>query len=184
MNDQYRQVFETFPIIETERLKLRSLALSDAESIYEIRSSRRVNQFIGRPDMTEKEKAEDLIDKCLVAYKNKKGIAWAGQHKTNGSLIGTCGFNSIDFQNNRAEIGGEMSVSHWGKNLAIEAMKEIIHFGFDTLKLHAIEAKVSPHNRSAIYLLEKMHFMKEAHFKDYFYFNNQYHDLAVYTLIR
>ena len=178
------EAFESFPVLETDRLILRSLVPEDAEKIFEMRSNSRINQFIGRPEMTEVEKAEDLIEKCLVAYKNKKGIAWAGEHKIHGGLIGTCGFNSLDFQNNRAEIGGEMSVNHWGKNLSIEAVKAIIHFGFEKLKLHTIEAKVSPFNRSAIYLLEKLHFKKEAHFKDYYRFNDKYHDLTIYTLLR
>lgn len=84
----------------------------------------------------------------------------------------------------RAEIGGELSVNYWGKNIALEAVSAIVQFGFDTLGLHTIEAKVSPDNRGAIYLLEQIGFVKEAHFKDRIYFGETFHDLAIYSMLR
>ena len=59
-----------------------------------------------------------------------------------------------------------------------------MNFGFEQFHLHSIEAKVSPENRGAIYLLESLGFKKEAHFQDRIYFNQKFQDLAVYTLIR
>jgi hypothetical protein len=56
----------------------------------------------------------------------------------------------------------------------------IIEFGFTKLGLHTIEAKVSPQNRSAIYLMEQLGFVKEAHFKDRIYFEGEFQDMAVY----
>ena len=72
----------------------------------------------------------------------------------------------------------------WGKNIAYEAVSAIVNFGFDEFQLHSIEAKVSPENRGAIYLLESLGFEKEAHFKDRIYFNQKFQDLAVYTCFR
>lgn len=99
-------------------------------------------------------------------------------------IIGTCGFNQIDFPNLRAEIGGELSTDYWGKNIAMEAVETIIRFGFDSINLHTIEAKVSPDNKGAIFLLQKIGFKKEAHFVDRIFFNGKYADMAVYTLIK
>ena len=99
-------------------------------------------------------------------------------------IIGTCGLRDFDFPNLRAEIGGELSVEYWGKNIALEAVSKIVEFGLDKLNLHTIEAKVNPENRGAIFLLEQIGFQKEAHFRDRIYFNGKFSDMAVYTLVK
>jgi len=175
-------VFNHFPVIQTERLVLRQIELKDAIEIMHMRQSNRVNQFIARNTLTGIEAAEELVKKTSDAFELKAGIGWAGILRDGSKIIGTCGFNRIDYLNNRAEIGGELSVDYWGKNIALEAVKAIVSFGFEKMNLHAIEAVLSPANRGAIYLLESLGFEKEAHFKERIYFNGVYSDMAVYTL--
>lgn len=175
--------FETFPILKTSRLTLRDIRLSDARQIFNMRSSGRVNQFIARPDMSNYDDSVKLVERTMKAYQDKMAIGWAGVLRENEQIIGTCGYNQIDFMNRRAEIGGELSVDYWGKNIAIEAVWAIICFGLEQMELHSIEAKVSPENRGAIYLMEQMGFKKEAHYEDRILFNGRFLDMAVYTLI-
>lgn len=177
-------IFSTFPVIKTPRLTLRDIRVSDAQQIFEMRSSGRVNQFISRQPMQTVEDSVALIEKTRKAYNDKLAIGWAGILRDQNAIIGTCGYNQIDFTNNRAEIGGELSVDFWGKHIAMEAMCAIISFGLKEMELHTIEAKVSPENRGAIFLLESLGFKKEAHFKDRIYFNQTYYDMAVYTLMK
>ncbi len=178
------EVFNSFPLIKTDRLTLREIRLADAKRIFDMRSNGRVNTFIARHNMQHQEDAKTLAERTINAYNNKQAIGWAGILRENQEIIGTCGFNMIDTYNLRAEIGGEMATEYWGKNIAIEAVQAIIQFGLNTMNLHSIEAKVSPQNRSAIYLMEKLGFVKEAHFKDRILFNDSFFDMAVYTLIK
>ncbi len=178
-----KNVFAQFPVLRTKRLTLRDIRLSDAQEIFRMRSSGRVNRFIARPDMSDAGDAVTLAEKTKQAYEQGLGIGWAGVLTGQEEIIGTCGFNRIDYPNLRAEIGGELSVDKWGKNLALEAVTAIVAFGFDIMNLHAIEAKLSPGNRGAIYLLDHLGFRKEAHFKDYIYFNDAFSDMVVYTMI-
>jgi len=120
----------------------------------------------------------------MDAYEKGAGIGWAGILRDGNHIIGTCGFNYIDYPNLRAEMGGELSTQYWGKNLAFEAVSAITEFGFNIMNLHAIEAKLSPENRGAIFILETMGFKKEAHFKDRIFFNNRFSDMVVYSLIK
>lgn len=175
-------IFQNFPVLDTPRLSLRALNPDDAKVIFDMRTNDRISQFIARNKLNHLDEALNLIHRTNDLFKNKQGIGWAGFTKEGNQLIGTCGFNKIDFENRRAEIGGELSVSSWGRNFAKEAVQAILHFGFDKLKLNTIEARVSPENKSAIYLLSHFGFVKEAHFKNYIFFKNEYLDLAVYTL--
>lgn len=179
-----KAVFDTFPVLKTDRLIMREIQLSDADKIFEMRSNGRVNQFIPRQKMDQIEKSIELTEKTMHAYKNGWGIGWAGILRNSEQIIGTCGFNQIDYPNLRAEIGGELSTEYWGKNIAFEAVKTIVDFGFEVMNLHSIEAKVSPENRGAIFILNSLGFEKEAHFKDRIYFNGQFSDMAIYSLIK
>jgi ribosomal-protein-alanine N-acetyltransferase len=174
-------VFDHFPILQSKRMKLRKICLEDAEQIYKMRANNRLNQFIARENMDDPRSAEELIHKVEDAYNSKNAIAWAGLLRENKEIIGTCGFNSIDHLNLRAEIGGELNVNYWGKGIAIEAVDAIVTFGLNEMGLHSIEAKVDPNNRAVIYLLEQLKFEKEGHFKDRIFFRNSFRDLAVYT---
>lgn len=177
-------VFKQFPILKTQRLTLREIRVEDAKRIFDMRSNGRVNQFIARPNMQSADDATKLAERTIAAYQNKQAIGWAGILRDSQEIIGTCGFNSIDVMNLRAEIGGEMATEYWGKNIAQEAVREILRFGLYEMNLHSIEAKVSPQNKSAIYVLEHLGFEKEAHYKDRIYFNGNFIDMAVYTLIK
>lgn len=177
-------VFTTFPVLKTERLTLREIREEDARVILSMRSSSRVNQFISRPAMEKLEDAQALVQRVQTAFSNQQGIAWAGILRDGNEIIGCCGFNAFDFANLHAEIGGELSVEYWGKNIPLEAVTAILQFGLYTLGLHTIEAKVNPENRGALYLLELLGFEKEAHFKDRIYFNGKFSDMTVYTLIK
>lgn len=179
-----QHAFDSFPELKTERLLLRQIRLEDASAILKMRRNKQVNQFIARNSMTDEDEAESLVEKTNQAFESKSGIGWAGVLRDRTEIIGTCGFNKIDYLNNRAEIGGELSVDFWGKHLAIEAVQAIVTFGFCEMNLHTIEAIVSPQNRGAIFLLEHLGFEKEAHFKERIFFHESYLDMAVYTLFK
>ncbi len=175
-------VFDSFPVLKTPRLTLRDIRIEDARQIFAMRANGRVNQFIARQAMQQQEAAETLVEKTINAYKQKTAIGWAGILRDNKEIIGTCGFNSIDIPNLHAEIGGELDINYWGKNIAMEAITAIINFGLQQMNLHTIEAKVSPMNRGAVFLLEQSGFVKEAHYKERICFENKFSDMVVYTL--
>ena len=170
-------------MLKTNRLTLRDIRIQDAEAIFKMRSNGMVNQFIGRESMKGVSSAKELVEKTLKTYTEKKAIAWAGILRENQEIIGTCGFNSIDFTNNRAEIGGEMAPEFWGKNIALEALTAIVDFGMSEMRLNRIEAKIDTENRGAIALVDHLGFKKEAHLRDYFFHKGSYRDLSVYSLL-
>ncbi len=175
--------FESFPVLCTRRMILRQLNLKDAPRVFIMRSDPQVNKYIGRKSMATPEEARQLISTTLDHFRQKKSISWGAELRTTKTFLGSCGLFEIDHQHSRAEIGGELLPDYWGKRLAIEAVERIVQFGADELNLHRIEAKVSPFNRSTIFMLEALGFKKEAHLRDYYYFDNRFHDLLVYGLL-
>lgn len=179
MNDA---VFDTFPTLETPRLILRGLQEEDAEAVRKMRSNARVGAFIARLPEISLEESKQLIVRTQQMFHDKKAIAWAGQIKESGQFIGSCGLMNIEWENQHAEIGGEMWLDFWGKGYSQEGVMAILNFGIHQLKLHTIEAKVDHRNRSAIALLEKAGFVREALFRERIRIGNQFTDMAIYTL--
>src|ERR1017187_8017486 len=176
-------VFDRFPVLKTKRLLLREIMDEDAQAIFEMRQYPGLNRFITREAPDSLEQVSEVVDKCKKSFITRQGIAWAALLREGEKMIGTCGFNRIEPQNLRAELGGELSSRYWGKGIALEAVEAIIAFGMVEMKLHSIEARLWPENRGAIAILEYLGFEKEAHFKEACYFQGRFIDIAVYTLI-
>mgnify|MGYP003533459009 FL=1 len=65
-----------------------------------------------------------------------------------------------------------------------EALDKALQFGFRTLNFHSIEAVIDPRNTASENLLVKANFKKEAHFKENFFYNNEFLDTVIYSLLK
>ena len=171
------------PIIETERFLLRRITLSDAEDLFKMRSNKEVMQFIGKPLAKNITDAEQLITTFELGFNNKSAIVWGITFKNQHPIIGTISFHDIDKVNFRSELGYMLNSDYWRQGVLSEVLPEVIKFGFNTLNLHSIEARIAPENSSSKKLLLKNNFVKEAYFKENYFFNQQFLDTEVYSLI-
>jgi RimJ/RimL family protein N-acetyltransferase len=65
-----------------------------------------------------------------------------------------------------------------------EAIYEILRYAFNVMDLQTIEAKVTPGNKGAIFVLKQMGFKETAVLKDHICINGKYSDVAVYSLFK
>ncbi|MFI5152372.1 MAG: GNAT family N-acetyltransferase [Chitinophagales bacterium] len=175
--------FNPFPILHTERLVLRPISLEDAAGLFLLRSDSRVMQFIDRPLAKTIEDASTLIKNLNDLLEKNEAITWAISLQSNPGLIGTIGFWNIAKEHYRAEIGYLLSPDFQGMGIMQEAIRKAIQYGFHTMNLHSMEAIVNPQNQASIRLLEKCGFMREAYFKENYYFDGKFLDSAIYSLI-
>jgi len=175
--------FNPFPIIETERLLLRQYSLNDAEDLFEIRKNPLSMKYIGKPTAKTINDAIELINLINTKIENNEGINWAITIKPDNKLVGMVSFHTIFKEHHRAQIGYMLHTSNWNKGIASEAAKAVIDYGFHKLNLHSIEALLDKDNAASIKLLTNLHFIKEAHFRENFYFNEVFLDTIVYSLL-
>ncbi|MBL7936429.1 MAG: GNAT family N-acetyltransferase [Bacteroidia bacterium] len=175
--------FDPFPIIETERLILRRAVLDDAQDYFELRSNVEAMKYISKPIQTSVEETKTLIYKINEMINCNDGIGWAVCFKENPKMIGTVSFHRIDKQNYRAETGYMLHPDYWQRGIISEAVKAIIDYGFGKMQLHSIEAHIDPKNIGSEKVLTKLHFEKEAYFKENYFYNGEFLDTAVFSLI-
>lgn len=175
--------FNPFPILETENLLLRQFSLNDVSAFFEMRSNEKLMHFIPRPLATQHKDVEDLINLMNNEIANNNSISWAITLKNTGELLGSIGFVRMQKENHRAEIGYMLNTKHQGKGLMHQAITACINYGFNTMKLHTIEAVIDPANTASEKVLQKSNFIKEAHFKQNFFYKNEFLDTVHYGLL-
>jgi ribosomal-protein-alanine N-acetyltransferase len=176
--------FDPFPLLETERLVLRKISMSDAADMFAIRSNNEAMKYICRPLLHSISEAQNLIGGFQDGIRSRSNIVWGISIKNQSRLIGTIGFHRIDKDNLRAEIGYVLDPAYWGQGYASEAVATILDYGFVGLGLHSVEARVDPRNTDSGKVLLKHNFTQEAHFKESLFFDGNFIDVDVYSLIR
>ncbi len=79
-----------------------------------------------------------------------------------GEFVGMCAIANIDNTNMRAEIGYWIGRKHWEKGYGKEAVRLMLHFAFETLRLNRVSVKVLVGNERSIRLLGALGFKKEG----------------------
>ncbi len=177
--------FSPFPEIQTERLLLRMMTTNDAEEILYLRSNDDVMKYIDRERTKSIEDAKSFLDKIDASLNSNNGIMWGITLKENpGKLIGNIGYWRLIKEHYRAEVGYMLHPSFWKKGIMKEALLRVIDFAFDEMNLHSIEANINPGNTASAMLLESTGFIKEAYFKEDFFFNGAFHDTIIYSRLK
>ena len=172
-----------FPLLETERLLLREIAMDDAEAIFSCFSNENVTRYYGQETLVNMEQAETFVKFFAQSYVEKKGIRWGIEIKGSKGIIGTIGFNAWSPKHRRAEIGYEIHPEHWRKGYTFEALSKVIQHGFEELDLTRLGAVVFIDNEASHYLLSKAGFQREGILRDYMYQNGQSYDTYVYSIL-
>jgi ribosomal-protein-alanine N-acetyltransferase len=175
--------FDNFPILATERLMLRQPQHRDASEMYRLRSDKEVMKYIGKPLARSVDEMEAHIQKLNETYTNNDGIAWAITLKNSPEMIGIICYHKINKEHHRADIGYLLLPQYHGKGIMHETMEPVLRFAFQKMNLHSIEANVDELNIASIKLLEKNNFIREAHFKENYYFDGTFLDSVIYSLI-
>lgn len=176
--------FIPFPEMQTERLLLRRLQKSDAAELLRLRSDEEVMRYIGKEPIKTLDEAADFINKVNESLDTNFGITWAIELKKNpGKLIGNIGHWRLIKEHFRAEVGYMLLPEYWNKGIMKEALLKVIDFGFNVMHLHSIEAQINPDNKASEGILESTGFVREAYFREDFFFRGVFSDTAIYSLL-
>jgi ribosomal-protein-alanine N-acetyltransferase len=175
--------YNKFPVLETQRLKLRTLTMDDVPVLYEMRTNAKMNRYTDRAKLQTMEEAVEKMKSILALVERRDGIAWAIELKESKTQIGDISFWRLMKEHYRAEIGYALLPDYWDKGYMREAARCAIDYGFSICNFHSIEANVNPNNAASIKLLEKLNFVREAYFRENYYYNGKFLDSAIYSLL-
>lgn len=172
-----------FPQLQTDRLILRELQMSDLEPFFELMRSEQVRRFSSYPVETIAEAEEHLLRR-MRRFPTNSGIRWAIARHETPQLIGTCGFHNWSQSNATAEIGYDLLPAYWNFGYMSEAVKAIVGYGFTQMQLNRIEAWIIDTNVASRRVVEKSGFQLDGLMREDTVLNGRYYSTAVYSLLR
>jgi ribosomal-protein-alanine N-acetyltransferase len=147
------------PLIETERLLLRTYVQDDMETIFRMITDPDVGRFF--PDRNYER--EDILASLprRMAYWKKNGFGQFGVFdKSSGKMAGYCGLKFLD-DTDEVEIYYGFFRDFWGKGYATESATAVLRFGFEQTPLERIVGLTHPENYASQKVLEKIGLVRE-----------------------
>jgi len=181
---EIEKIFGDFPILETERLKLRKITLEDVEELYSYGSDEEVSRYVTWNTHITLLDTKEFVEFVLSQYENKKVAPWGIEYKENGRFIGTIDFVSWQSKHNVAEIGYVLSRNYWRKGIATEAANEVIKFGFNKMDLIRIQARCFLENIGSARVMEKTGMSFEGIIRKGMFVKGKHRDLKMYSILK
>lgn len=172
-----------YPVLETERLILRQLNSHDAEDLFEYFSQDQVMEYYDLETFKTLEDSQNIIKYFNNEFEKGKGFRWALELKSEKKVIGTCGYHNWFPEHFRAEIGYELNPKFWRNSYMKEAILPILIYGFESMRLHRIDAFTDPANIASEKLLHSLKFKDEGILRDYFFEKGKFVDAKIFGLI-
>ncbi len=141
-------------------IQLRGFKSSDAAGLTELCNNKKIADNLRDvfPHPYSQEDAMFFINLCKA---ENPQLTFAIEF--NGSLCGAIGLvRQTDIYRLSAEVGYWIGEPFWGKGIATKALKKIVRYGFEDLKLIRIYAGVFAHNHASYRVLEKAGFEYEG----------------------
>ncbi|MBU0697067.1 MAG: GNAT family N-acetyltransferase, partial [Bacteroidetes bacterium] len=150
--------------ILTQRIKLRLIERSDLDSIHKLHSLPETDEFNALGIPKNKEETKAIIEPWIAENElnNIKNYTFAIENRFDGEFIGLFGLKLGNEKYKRGEVWYKIHVDYWKKGYATESLKAVITFGFETLKLHRIEAGCAVENMGSFKVLEKAGMIREG----------------------
>ncbi len=175
----------SLPELETRRLLLRRMTVGDARDVFEYASDPEVARYVMWDAHRSIGDSRSFLNRMIEGYGSGELFSWGMVHKESGRLIGTCGYDrSWVPEHGRAELGYALSSEYWGQGLMTEAVRAVIGFGFEKMKLNKIVARCFAENLASEKVMQKSGMSYEGTQREHVFVRGRYRDLKVYSILR
>jgi ribosomal-protein-alanine N-acetyltransferase len=143
----------TDKVLETERLVLRQMEMSDADNLMGIFSDPVAMRYY--PATKSRDEAEAWVRWTLESYKNHGFGLWVAILKETGEFARQCGLTVQEVEGEQeVEIGYLFLRRFWGRGLATEAALTVRDYGF-ALGYRRLVSIIDPGNLASRRVAEK-----------------------------
>ncbi|NOH96709.1 GNAT family protein [Vibrio sp. 99-70-13A1] len=171
--------------ISSNHITLKIIEASDAREFSQlIRQSSSLFEWIDwcTPDYSETE-AEKFILATRLNWVKADAFGFGIFDNLSGDLVGMVAINELYHTFNMASLGYWIGDKYQNKGVATEALKALINFCFEQLKLTRLEIVCDPDNLPSQRLIERCGAEKEAIARNRFVFNGKPKDGVVFSII-
>jgi ribosomal-protein-alanine N-acetyltransferase len=173
-------------ILRTPRLVLREFTAEDWATTHAYQQDPRYLRYYDRERVTERE-AQAFVYMFILwqgeqpRIRTQLAITLAGTSE----LIGNVGLRREGPDEPLADMGYELSPTHWGRGFATEAVRAMVDMGFGTWPgLHRIHAHCIAENEASARVLLRAGLRQEARLRDHQCFKGRFWDVLMFGMMR
>ena len=174
----------SMPTLETERLILRRIVMSDAKDIFAYSSDEEVARHVLWTAQKNISEAKYYCKYMQRRYKNDEPSSWGIIEKKTNRLVGTIGYMAYSEENSSVEIGYSLAHWLWNDGYMTEALARVIDYTFDAMDINRIEAQHEITNPASGRVMEKCGMRKEGELRQRLYNKGRFVDVALYAILQ
>ncbi|PZT55259.1 GNAT family N-acetyltransferase [Paenibacillus silvae] len=171
----------TAKLLQTERIYLRPFELTDVDAYYPSLFDTEMRRLTGTQGSFTRSQVERYVESA--AQDDSRLMLLIALQATH-EIIGEVVLMDIHNKNRSAHIRIAIDQpEQQGKGYGSEAMLLMLDYGFGIANLHRIELEVFTFNERAIRTYEKLGFQREGVKRDVLYYNHEYHDAILMSML-
>ena len=133
---------------------------------------------------TEEAQYKKILEGLQLLALNRE-FSFGIYDKASSGLIGHISLYAIKrMPYSSAFVGYSMDENFVGRGIATEAVKLVVDFAFTSLKLHRVEAYITPKNIPSTRVVEKVGFVREGLMRKLLYINGEWVDHYMYAILQ
>jgi RimJ/RimL family protein N-acetyltransferase len=174
-------------VIETERMILRPLALTDVDDLLEYQSHPEIVRYIPWPERTREqviEAAEKTIATGKFDLKEDGDYIVLVWELKNGKVIGQSNMGLRSARDKCSDIGWVTHQDFQRQGFAFEAIYALMKYAFENFPLHRIIADIDSRNPESAAMAEKLGMRREGEFKDAEFFKGDWCSMWLYAILK
>jgi len=173
-----------FPVLDTERLRLRRFTARDVDGLHAAFGSAKAMRYWNAPPFATRAETARMARIMAKADAPQWWLPWAITRRRDDRCIGMINYHHREAGDRRLELGWILAPRHQGKGYAREATAAVIRYCLDTLDTHRIEAMIVPENTASIRLAERLGFRFEGGpIRDRWRAGGEYRSVMMYGLL-
>jgi len=173
---------EGLPVLSGKRVTLRELRASDAASLFAMLTTEEVSRFISPPPTTV-EGFERFIAWTLRQRRAGTYACFAVTLAGSDTAIGIFQLRELDPGFGTAEWGFALGSPFWGTGAFMEGAELMVHFAFETVGVHRLEARAAVRNGRGNGALRKIGAVQEGVLRKAFLKDGEYLDQVLWTIL-
>lgn len=170
--------------IETTRLTLRRLELTDAEMMFRNwTSDEEVTRFLRWDAHKTIDETKSMIQQWVNGYQDDSTYYW-GMYLKDGEMIGSIGVAITSDYDFKGELGYKIGSRFWNQGYTGEAARVVIDYMFRNTDVERIDSVSAVENPASSKVMEKAGMRYEGLLRHYYKTRDGFHDCTLYGIIR
>ncbi len=180
----FQGIFSHLPTLKTERLILRPLRMSDAKDLFAYAHDPLVSRHVLWDAHESVRDSRQFLRGAIRQYRRGEPGSFAITLKDSGRMIGTIGFMWVNVDYKSAEVGYSLSREYWNRGIMTEALRRVVAFGFEELRLNRIEAQHEVDNPASGRVMAHAGMQYEGRLRQRIKNKGRFVDVALYAILR